>query len=160
MLTSSGSRRREPRVTDAAAELVYLAVEGFIYGPFTTGGRTISPGASGWDYALKASIVIGGKPRLYKISESEFNSRYEILRREMSVSYDEKGKNSSHLIYLRYEYLPPDACAKIREEFGSAWEELDWEPLSVKFSRMMGVVKSFSRTERQQLKDLVTRREK
>ena len=75
------------------------------------------------------------------------------------MSTDEKGKSSMHKAHVAYEYLPPDVCTKISGELGSAWEELDWEPLPAKFSRMASAVKSFSRNERQQLKELVKRLE-
>ena len=152
-------RKNGVRLPHISAKQVFLAVDGCVYGPFAAREAPTAHTDPGWDYALTAIESRGGMPKLYKIAETEFNSRYAVLREEITVSLDEKGKGSSHKTKVAYEYLPPDVCARMREEFGSAWEELDWEPLSAKFSRMMAAVKSFSRNERQQLKDLVKRLE-
>lgn len=152
-------RRNGVRLPHISAKQVFLAVDGFVYGPFAAQETPSVHPDPGWDYELKAVVERGRLPKLYRIAEKEFASRYCVLREEIGVALDEKGKMSSHKARVAYEYLPPDACAKIRRELTSAWEELDWEPLSAKFSRMAGAVKSFSRGERQQLKDLVRKLE-
>ena len=147
------------RLPHISAKQVFILVEGKVYGPFTTREAPMSYVGAGWDYELKAAISKDGMPKLYRIAEKDFNARYAVLREEITVSTDEKGKSSKHTARVAYEYLAPDVCAKINSELGSEWEELDWEPLPTKFSRMANAVKSFSRNERQQLKELVRRLE-
>lgn len=152
-------RNTSLRLQHISAKQVYISVDGNVYGPFTTHEAPLAYIGAGWDYELKAAVAIGGMPKVYRMPETEFNSRYPVLREEITVSTDEKGKSSMHKAHVAYEYLPPDVCTKISGELGSAWEELDWEPLPAKFSRMASAVKSFSRNERQQLKELVKRLE-
>ena len=139
---------------------VYLHVEDFIYGPFLVSHPTSGDIPVNRKCRLKAELARDGRSVMYRIGFDRFQELgYRILEAELQCSADEKGAASAHLHTFQYEYLAPDVCAKIERDFASEWEQLDWESLSVKFSRMAAAAKTFSRGDRQQVRDLVKRLE-
>ena len=133
------------------AKLVYLKVEGFIYGPFTATQSILPEGVYSGDFHLKTARTHDGRLEMCRMKTADFASRYHIVRSEAEVALDQNGTRlSNNLAKISYEYLPPEECAKIANDYQSGWEILDWETLGAKFSRMAGLVRSFSRSDRQQ----------
>lgn len=138
------------------AKLVYLKIEGWVYGPFSAAQSILAEGVVAGDFKLKTARTLDGRPEMCRMKMADFASRYNVVRSEAEVALDQNGTRlSNNLVKVSYEYLPPEECAKIANDYASAWESLDWEPLSSKFSRMTGLVRSFSRSERQQVISIV-----
>ena len=72
------------RLPHVSARQIFLAVDGMVYGPFTTRESSIDANAPAWDYALSATVERDSRPKLYRIAESEFTARYAILREEFA----------------------------------------------------------------------------
>lgn len=138
------------------SKLVFLKVEGYVYGPFNATPALLKEGSVAGDFSVRAARMVGARPEMCRMRMTDFASRYNIVRSEIEVALDQNGRRrSGNLLSVSYEYLPPEECEKIENDFLADWEKIDWEPLPVKFTRMASFVSGFSRSERQQLQFLV-----
>ena len=140
------------------AKRIFLKVEGYVYGPFAATSKVLEEGEVAGDFQIKPVKGDGGRTEVFRIRMTDFASHYNVARSEAEVALDQNGTRlSNNLLKVSFEYLPPEECEKIENDYPTAWESLDWEPLPSKFTRMAGLVRDFSRTDRQQLQILVRR---
>lgn len=135
---------------------IYLRVKEHIYGPFST---TIISGDYK-NFIVKSTITSNGRAVIYRIPTEEFAKHYTILSNNIMVSWERNGtKIAKEKRTMAYEYLSPYECMNIRNDYNEKWEEIDWEPLSVKFGRMTKSIQDFTRNDRNQLKTLIEKLE-
>ena len=138
------------------AKRIFLCVEGYVYGPFAATASVLEEGAVSGSFKVRASRMIESRPEICRMRMSDFSSCYHIARAESEVALDQAGRRlSGNLVKVSYEFLPPEECERIENDFLVSWERLDWEPLSAKLRRMSGLVAGFSRSSRRDFEHIV-----
>lgn len=139
------------------SRLVFFRVAGFVYGPFAT--ELAEAEAEG----CRANVLV--KPfradlKVFKIASEGFDRTYQVLETTKDISLDQVSRyDSGNTATISWAYIPAAEYAKAEGDFTTAWQEMDFEPLSAKLAKIIRSLEGFTRSDKKQVRAVVERLE-